>query len=457
MDNTTQNISGIIPTEQIVTANIYAAQNSPSIIPAAENNAPIIPAEQNIPSNIYDTQSITAIAPAASAASAASTPPAPLITPIWASEVPDKPLEWFYPNVFVQGELNGIQGISAAGKTWLMCELAAQTSTGGIVQGVNSEADCVQLPYGKVLYLSGDDSNERIKERLVAREADLSKIAFAPEGKLPQIGSQEMEQLFVQTEPALCVIDTIQHFIGKVSANDMTGMTAALQPLQALARKHNTAVIVIMHVSKYTAMGNNGGDSTTFYIGSYAIAGIFRTLWTLGRLKESDGTASTVRALCQSKNNYVEFDPPALLFELRNGFRWIGIDENITAEDLYSKKKSKGRPADKKDTVKIEVLKLLENGEPMLSAELEEKVKELTNCHSNTIAAVKKELGVESFQSGRQWFSRLPRQTETDAKLCETETDTQICETETDTQICQTEINAQTTINQKEGQEPQSA
>jgi hypothetical protein len=41
----------------------------------------------------------------------------------------------------------------------------------------------------------------------------------------------------------------------------MTAITAALQPLQALARKHNTAVAVIMRVSKYAAVGS-GGDST---------------------------------------------------------------------------------------------------------------------------------------------------------------------------------------------------
>jgi hypothetical protein len=73
------------------------------------------------------------------------------ISPNWASGVPDKPLEWFYPNVFVRGELNGLQGIPGDGKTWLMCELAAQTSVGGIVQGVADENDVAELPCGNVL------------------------------------------------------------------------------------------------------------------------------------------------------------------------------------------------------------------------------------------------------------------------------------------------------------------
>ena len=329
------------------------------------------------------------------------------ITPLWAAGVPDKPLDWFYPSVFVRGELNGIQGIPGDGKTWLMCEIAAQTSIGGIVQGVKDENDCAELPRGTVLYLSGDDAPERLKERLVSRGADLSKIAFAPEGSLPQIGSPELEDLFGQIQPVLCIIDTLQHFVGKANANEMTAITSALQPLQFLARKHNTAVVTIMHISKYAANGN-GGDSSGYSIGSYAIAGIFRTLWTLGRLTESGGKPSALRALCQSKNNYAEFDPPALLFELRDGFHWMGVGADISAEDLFNKsKKKRGRPARKGNDVKAEILRLLDGGVPMPSAELEAAVCELTGCHPNTITAAKKELGVESYQQGRQWFSVL--------------------------------------------------
>jgi hypothetical protein len=328
------------------------------------------------------------------------------IAPLWAAGVPDKPLEWFYPSVFVRGELNGVQGIPGCGKTFLMCELAAQTSVGGIVQGVRDENDCAELPLGNVLYLSGDDAPERLKERLVSCGADLSKIAFAPEGRLPQIGSPEMAELFAQTEPTLCIIDTLQHFIGGASAGDMSAITTALQPLQNLARTHNTAVVAVMHISKNAAQGN-GGDSTSFSIGSYAIAGIFRTLWTLGRLKDESGKPSALRALCQSKNNYAEFDPPALLFELRDGFRWDGVDFDLCAEDLYDKKKTRGRPTSTKDSVKSEIQRLLGSGEPIPSAELEQKVIETTGCSVRTLKTAKGDLGVESYQSGRQWFSAL--------------------------------------------------
>jgi predicted amino acid dehydrogenase len=87
------------------------------------------------------------------------------------------------------------------------------------------------------------------------------------------------------------------------------------------------------------------------------------------------------------------------------------VDADLTAEDLYNKsKRQRGKPTEKKDGVKSEILRLLDGGVVVPSAELETEVCRITGCHVNTLAAVKKELGVESYQSGRQWFSRLPSQ-----------------------------------------------
>ncbi|GHV16958.1 hypothetical protein FACS189425_02220 [Clostridia bacterium] len=338
-----------------------------------------------------------------------STPQTANIEPLLASSVPRKPIEWFYPNVFVRGELNGIQGTAGVGKTFLLCELAAQTSIGGVVQGTADANDVAELPQGNVLYFAGDDSTARLTDRLEMCGADMDKIAFQPDGTLPQIGSPEMAVLFEKMRPALCIIDTLQYFVNGANTNDMCAMTAALQPLQQLARQYNTAVVVLMHVGKYAAQGN-AGDSTSYAIGSYAIAGIFRTLWTLGRLKDEESKPTKQRALCVSKNNYVEDDPPAILFRLENGFHWDGINADIFAEDLYTKKNNKGRPAEKRDFVKSVVRRFLESGEPVLSSELEEKVIATTGCSVRTLKTVKEDLGVQSYQSERRWFCCLPGQ-----------------------------------------------
>jgi hypothetical protein len=222
-----------------------------------------------------------------------------------------------------------------------------------------------------------------------------------------EIGSTELTELFTQIRSVLCIVDTLQHFINGVSMNDLAAITRALQPIQVLARQFNTAIVSIMHVSKFAASGN-AGDSSSFAIGSYAIVGLFRSLWTLGRLKDEHGKSSATRALCLSKSNYAEIDPPALLFELRDGFHWVGVDFDLLAEDLYCRAKLRGRPAEKRDFVKAEILRILGNGEPVLSSVLEEEVCKATGCHFQTIKTAKKELGVLARKIGNEWYSVLP-------------------------------------------------
>ncbi|MDR1600397.1 MAG: ParB N-terminal domain-containing protein [Oscillospiraceae bacterium] len=88
-------------------------------------------------------------------------------------------------------------------------------------------------------------------------------------------------------------------------------------------------------------------------------------------------------------------DPPALLFGLHDGFHWECVNPNIFAEYLFSKKNNKGRPAEKRDSVKAEIQRLLENGEPIPSAELEQKVIDATGCSVRTLKSAKEDLGVK--------------------------------------------------------------
>jgi hypothetical protein len=83
------------------------------------------------------------------------------------------------------------------------------------------------------------------------------------------------------------------------------------------------------------------------------------------------------------------------------------VDDSLNAEDLFNKsKKQRGRPPEKKDEVKSEVTRLLQNG-AMPSADLESAVCAATGCHAQTVKAAKKDLGVKCYQSGGAWYSRL--------------------------------------------------
>jgi hypothetical protein len=81
---------------------------------------------------------------------------------------------------------------------------------------------------------------------------------------------------------------------------------------------------------------------------------------------------------------------------------------------------NKGRPAEKRDLVKAEILRLLESGEPMPSAELESAVCAAVSCHKNLVISTKNEMDVKSYQSNRQWFSVLPRQNTINSEMSQT-------------------------------------
>jgi 5S rRNA maturation endonuclease (ribonuclease M5) len=329
---------------------------------------------------------------------------APIIKPLNAADVNVRPLKWFWDNIFIQGELNTVQALQKVGKSFLLCAISAACSRGEMIQGLAYNEARTALPCGNVLYLSGDDAPDRLIERLSILGADLSRITFMSEDDSPVIGSSQLEAYFEHCAPTLAILDTLQHFIPECNSNEMAQTTRALVPLRKLARKYNTCVVVIQHISKIAASGN-GGASINFGLGSSAINGLFRSVCTLGRVKDESGKPTSVRALCTSGNNYVEFEPPAVLFELKNGFRWAGVDFDLLAEDLYAPapRRSAGRPLSM-PRINAEFLLQTELAAgPRLAKELLELAKN-QDINEHALRRAKDDLKIETFQQGRQWF-----------------------------------------------------
>ena len=332
-------------------------------------------------------------------------PVVPLI-PLRASDVTVKPVSWLWDDVLVAGALNSIQGIAGVGKTFLLCAVAAAVSCGGYVQGASGKME--RLKQGRVLLLTGDDDvSTTIVPRLIEFGAELSGIHFLPEGALPPIGSDGFAQLAECARPDLLIVDTLQHFLPpKVDLNSANATTNALQPLKLLAERYSCAVVVIQHISKTSASGN-GGHSVNFGIGSGAVNGLFRSVWTLGRLRDDDGRPSAIRALAPSKTNLVAGDLPAILFELtqERGFRWVGIDHELTAEMLYDPLKKRVRISLARQEAENFLLSILADGDK-LSVLIKQEARE-AGISIETLNDAKKHIGVESYQKARSWYWTL--------------------------------------------------
>jgi len=330
-----------------------------------------------------------------------------VLTPLCAANVEIRPVNWLWRDVFMQGALNSIQGIAGVGKTFMLSAVVAAVSNGGVVQSTRGTME--KLKQGRVLYLSGDDDiNTTLVPRLKEFGADLNNIFFAPDGKLPAIGSTELESLFESVKPSLCVLDTLQHFLpGKVDLNSANATTNALQPSKRLAEKYDCCIVVIQHISKVSASGN-GGYSVNFGIGSAAVNGLFRSVWTLGRLRDEDGKPEDVRVLAPSKTNLVPGDLPCILFELtaERGFLWAGTDTDLTAEALYDPiKKQSTRKAPAREEAENFLRDILADGD-RTATEIDIE-RNQAGISRETLNDAKKRLNVLSYQKSRVWYWRL--------------------------------------------------
>lgn len=113
--------------------------------------------------------------------------------------------------------------------------------------------------------------------------------------------TEMMAQLMERAEaerPALIIVDTLQGLIQAESMEDYAEIARRMEPVIDLARRANSALLLIHHAKK-TQMDSNGGDSIDAVLGSTAIAGSvdnvfvyenagpFRTLRTIQRIGES--------------------------------------------------------------------------------------------------------------------------------------------------------------------------
>lgn len=337
-----------------------------------------------------------------------------------ASDITVKPLQWLWRDVLVQGALNSIQGLAGIGKTYLVCAIVAAISAGGVIQGVSGKME--RLKAGTVLYLSGDDDpSMTLVPRLQQLSADLKKIYFAPDGLLPAIGSTMLETLFENSKPSLCVFDTLQHFLPpKTDLNSANATTFALQPLKVLAEKYDTTIVVIQHISKISASGN-GGHSVNFGIGSSAVNGLFRSVWTLGRLINNDGTQSDIRVLAPSKTNLVPGDPPSVKFNLsaEAGFEWAGIDHDLTAEQLYQPVRKIRRNAPARSDAENFLKDTLSEKDVLATVVKHEA--SVAGISFETLKDAKKSLGIESKKRHGVWYwsanNAKPSHTQLDGTL----------------------------------------
>jgi len=190
-----------------------------------------------------------------------------------ASDIEQKEMDWVIERFLAISKLHDLTGNPGLGKSFLMAELAARLTTGGLFAGIEVSR------IGPVAILSAeDDEDDTIVPRLAAAGANRELITVIPPAFADRRGIQHpltfpdhlpiLEELFKALGIIAFIIDPISAFLSsRTDTNNDSSVRRVLAELAAMARRLRIAILYVRHLNK---QANNdsalyrGGGSIAF-------------------------------------------------------------------------------------------------------------------------------------------------------------------------------------------------
>jgi putative DNA primase/helicase len=244
------------------------------------------------------------------------------------ADVTPKKIDWLWPNWISIGKVSVLAGDGGMGKSTILCDLAARTTTG---ERWPDGAEGGQL--GNVLILAAeDDVEDTLAPRLIAaganmkrmltiravRNEDQSRRAFNLQADLSRL-ENEIKQ---RGDIRLVIIDPVTSYLGRVDSHKNAEVRAVLEPLAEMAARLRVAVICNNHFSK------SGGSANNRIIGSVAFVNQARAAFIV----TPDAEDATRMLLVPSKMNIA---PIKTGLAYRIGGCWINEGEILTSQILW--------------------------------------------------------------------------------------------------------------------------
>lgn len=218
------------------------------------------------------------------------------------------------------------------GKTFASNWLAAQVSRGGYIKGdtdyyAQGEARHTgKYPEaGNIAYISAEEEEELIKDRFVKSGGDPARLFVFDKYKSVDMNFTDGYLPFLisvqSCHPRLIIIDPLQAYVGKdVDLNRKNQMRPAMQRLAIIAKKCNSAIVLIAHSNKSKQL-NNINNSVS---GSTDIVDASRSVLMVVR----DPDDEDARVLVHTKANYAALgDSLKFHITLDGGFVYDGISQ----------------------------------------------------------------------------------------------------------------------------------
>lgn len=304
-------------------------------------------------------------------------------------DVEVEPICWLWYPFIPYGKVTIIQGDPGECKTTLVLQIIARLTKG---ESIIDEDE--SLPINVIYQTAEDGLADTIKPRLLAANADCSKVLVIDDSDTPlTMRDARLEQAILETNAKLVVLDPIQGFLGAdVDMHRANEIRPIMTHISELAEKYKCAIILIWHMNKCSV-----GKSAYRGLGSIDFQAAARSVLVVGRIKDKP----EIRVVCQTKSSLAP-EAKAVAFRLseENGFEWVG-KYDVTADDLLSET-AKGT---KKQTAIDFLEKLLASGQ-MSQAEIME-LAEQKGISEKTLRNAKEVLGIKSKRANNQWYWSL--------------------------------------------------
>ena len=297
---------------------------------------------------------------------------------------------WLWYPYIPYGKITIIQGDPGEGKTTLVLHLAA-----ALTQGRQLGSEEVGEPVTVIYQTAEDGLADTIKPRLLAADADCSKVLVIDESeKCISMTDNRLENAIQQTNAKLVILDPIQAYLGAdVDMHRANEIRPVMKHLGDLAEKYGCAIVLIGHMNKAA-----GVKASYRGLGSIDFAAAARSVLIVARDRDNPKN----RVVVQVKSSLAPEGKP-IAFELDpvQGFLFIGeyeVDPNELLAGTGGKKEAK--------VAEELLISALMQGETSQQKILE-RAKEL-GISKRTLDQAKKSLGVESRKKQDGWYWYLP-------------------------------------------------
>jgi putative DNA primase/helicase len=301
-----------------------------------------------------------------------------------ADETKPKRIIWLWPNRIPQGKLTVFAGNPGVTKSVVTCEVAAiVTSQRDWPDHLNRNEPC------EVLMLASEDGwDDTVVPRLMAAEADLSKIHHL---KLVSLNDAEGmtekgRQFKFDTDLKLLektldrnpnirmvIVDPASNYLGKAKMyEEQSVREKVLVPLADLAERKKVSVIVVMHLNKKADL-----EAIHRVGGAMAFVGVARNVWLFVR----DPKDTEIIYMLQLKTNIAKLEG-GLKYKIADAtveieghatemprVEWLGPAERTAEEGLGQIASKKGRAPDKTEIAKNWLKGFLEKGKRPLHSD----------------------------------------------------------------------------------------